>query len=229
MIFNNKGLAFPDYQLKSANFFINSDKHDVKQWEFCKKYIKNFRTCIEFGSHVGTSAIQYSPHFKQVFSFEPVPALFECLQYNTKNLNNVKIHNLAISNQNGTTEIYVNPRNPGSNVIPSKATQKTIDKRWGNESRLDFQKMKDPIVVKTISLDSLNLTDVDFIKIDTEGYNMEPLRGMQKTLEKFSPVIMLEQDRKKNEGPIESEIFLKDLGYKLIKRILIDDIYIKEN
>lgn len=232
MIFNKKGLAFPDYQNKTSNMFNKTHTHDVKQWEYCKQRIKHFRTCIEFGAHIGTSALQYSPHFKRVISFEPLPDLFECLQYNTKDLNNVEIHNLAIGEKAGTAELYINPRNPGSNVIGSEETQSVIDSRWGNKLRLDFQKKKEPIIVETRSIDSYNFDEVDFIKIDTEGYNIEPLQGMKDTLQRCSPLIMLEQLRTKKGtakkiSKTACDEFLSELGYKLIKTITIDDIYMR--
>jgi len=229
MIFNKIGLAFPDYQKETANIFRKTDMHDVKQWSFCKKNIKQFRTCIEFGAHVGTSAVQYSPHFQRVISFEPLPDLFECLQYNTKDLDNVEFHNVAIGEKNGSAELYINPRNPGSNVILSEETKQLFNSRWGNELRKDFQKKKEPITVEKRSIDSYNFKDVDFIKIDTEGYNMPPLEGMKDTLQRCSPLIMIEQAKpKKKNIEISSKEFLNKLGYKLIKTLMIDDIYVKE-
>jgi len=223
MIYNKSGIAFPDYQNKKGQMFTHTKNHDVKQWEYCLKHIKNFRTCIEFGAHVGTSAIQYSKAFEKIISFEPLPDLFECLSYNTKDLHNVEIHNFAISDTNGFTDIFVNPANSGSNVIESDETSKLIKSRWGNQKRKAFIDSK-PIQVETRTIDSFGFTDVDFIKIDTEGFNIQPLMGMAETLRNNSPVVMMELGQGNNPG----KKYLISMGYKLLGKIDIDEIYIKE-
>lgn len=223
MIFNKSGLAFPDYQNKKGLMFINTKNHDLKQWEYCLSKIKNFRTCIEFGAHVGTSAIQYSKSFEKIISFEPLPDLFECLKYNTKKLSNVEVHNFAISDTNGFTDIFVNPKNSGSNVIESEETSKLIKSRWGNKNRQIFVETK-PIQVETRTIDSFGFNDVDFIKIDTEGFNIQPLMGMEETLRNNSPLIMMELGQDKNPG----KKYLLSMGYKLLCKIGIDEIYIKK-
>lgn len=223
MIFNKSGIAFPDYQKKTGLMFINTKNHDLKQWKYCLSKIKNFRTCIDFGAHVGTSAIQYSKSFEKIISFEPLPNLFECLEYNTKDLSNVEIHNFAISDTNGFTNIFVNPDNSGSNIIQSDETNKIIKSRWGNKNRVDFVNTP-PIQVETRTIDSFGFTDVDFIKIDTEGFNIKPLMGMEETLRNNSPLIMMERGQEKNPG----KKYLLSMGYKLLSTIDIDEIYIKE-
>jgi FkbM family methyltransferase len=223
MIFNKKGIAFPNYQNKLAKIFLNANNHDRQQWEFCFSKIKNFRTCLDFGGHVGITARLFSTHFSNVVSFEPIPELFECLKYNTKDLDNIKIHNVAISDVNDFTDIFVNPENSGSNVIESVETDKLIDTRWRNKKRQNFVHMK-PITVETKTIDSFNFTDVDFIKIDTEGFNIKPLMGMSNTLKINSPVIIMEKGQTENLG----NKFLTNIGYKLIRTIGIDEIYVRE-
>lgn len=222
MIFNKDGIAFPDYQNKKSGLFRNPNLHDVKQLDFCRSKIKKFRTCLDFGGHVGVTAKKFSTYFNNVVSFEPIPELFECLEYNTKASNNINVYNFAISDINGFTEIFVNPENSGSNVIESAETSKLIDTRWRNEKRQNFVQTK-PIQVETRTIDSFGFTDIDFIKIDTEGFNIKPLMGMKNTLENNSPVIMMEKGKTENLG----KKFLTKIGYKLIKTIGIDEIYVR--
>ena len=222
MLFNKDGIAFPDYQNVNANLYRSSNFHDIKQWEFCKSKIKKFRTCLDFGGHVGITAKKFSTYFDNVFSFEPIPELFECLKYNTKD-SNIKIYNYAISDTNDFIDIFVNPENTGSNVIESTETSRLIDTRWRNEKRQNFVQTK-PIQVKTKTIDSFGFTDVDFIKIDTEGFNLKPLMGMKNTLKNNSPVIMMERGETENLG----KEFLTKIGYKLIQVIGIDEIYVRE-
>lgn len=224
MIFNKDGIAFPDYQKRSGNMFTKTSNHDLEQWRFCKKLFKDTRLCLDFGGHVGVSALHFSKLFDQVFSFEPIPALFECLEYNTKNIDNIFIHNLAIGDKNDEVMIYINPENTGSNVVQSQSTQKLIDTRWNNKLRKNFVKQK-PLQVKCRTIDSFNFQHVDFVKIDTEGYNMEPLLGMEQTINRCSPIIQLERGSPHSEDPAN---FLKSMNYRLVKTINIDDIFVRE-
>lgn len=227
MVFDKHGIAFPDYQ-QERGMFNKSVNHDIEQWRVVKSHLKSFRTCLDFGAHVGTSAIRYSGFFDRVVSFEPIPELFECLTHNTKDCSNVEIHNVAISDKNEPVEILVNWINTGSSMIPSESTKKVIDTRWGNERRKEFQEMP-KLKVDSRTIDSYNIEDVDFIKIDTEGYNIQPLRGMIETLKRCSPVIQLERSNDESYLP-ETHNFLKELGYELVKTIGSppDDIFIKE-
>jgi FkbM family methyltransferase len=224
MIFNKDGIAFPDYQKQRGAIFRDTSNHDLRQWRYCQKLFKNTRLCLDFGGHVGTSAIQYSTLFDNVFSFEPIPALYECLEYNTRDIENILINNIAIGNKNEEVTIYINPENSGANVVQSESTQKIIDTRWNNQLRRNFVKEK-PIKVECRTIDSFNFNHVDFIKIDTEGYNLEPLIGMQETLKRCSPVIQLERAVPHIEEP---QRFLEDFGYKLVNTIVLDDIFVRE-
>ena len=71
-----------------------------------------------------------------------------------------------------------------------------------------------------VTLDSLQLTEVDFIKIDCEGYEENVLRGAVETIERDRPVIIVEQKRDMATArfglePLGAVKFLQSLGYKV--------------
>lgn len=226
MKYDKDNIAFPDYQNENQTFFNRSASHDVAQWNYVKSILTNFRTCLDIGGHVGTTAIRYSKHFEKVVTFEPIPDLFECMQVNTENYENIEINNLAVSDKNDVVDIWMNKNNTGSNVIESPATNRIVKSRWYNDKRQDFKQMP-KISVKSSTIDSFAFDNVDFIKIDTEGYNIEPLRGMKETLEKYHPVVQLERA---NDPRFlnETHDFLFTLGYKLVRTLgnPSDDIFV---
>ena len=65
-----------------------------------------------------------------------------------------------------------------------------------------------------VSIDSLKLPKVDFIKIDIEGMEMEALAGARKTLNKHKPMLLVEH-MKSDEVRIKA--FLEDSGYNLFQ------------
>lgn len=66
---------------------------------------------------------------------------------------------------------------------------------------------------KLISIDSLGLERVDFLKIDIEGMEMEALIGSEKTIQRSRPQMLIERI-KSNENEIK--MFLKKHGYQLV-------------
>ena len=77
-----------------------------------------------------------------------------------------------------------------------------------------------------ITLDSLNFSEVDFIKLDVEGYELDVIKGGINTLRDNDPVIIVEQKEKyviPEEGPQAALKFLmKELNYKVIDRVVDD-------
>ena len=74
--------------------------------------------------------------------------------------------------------------------------------------------------IEAISLDELNLKNINIIKIDTQGYNYEILQGAKKTLNESFPVLIIEAwnfDIYKQNFNIGDQIsILKKMGYVLL-------------
>lgn len=63
-----------------------------------------------------------------------------------------------------------------------------------------------------VSVDSLELDRVDFIKIDVEGMEVDALKGALNTIEKYKPILTVEF-LKSGYEPVAQ--FLAALGYQL--------------
>lgn len=124
---------------------------------------------IDVGAHIGTYSLlaKFFPngHF---FAFEPIQENYEQLVANIalNNLTNVVCVNKAVGAQNGFANIYYCPNHSGLH------TMATVPLRFkGGESR----------EVEVVSLDSyfadLPSNTKLFLKMDTEGYENEVLRG----------------------------------------------------
>ena len=144
-----------------------------------------------------------------VLSFEPEPHRFRELVDNIliNECNNVKPFKLAISDKEGETEFELLDALGYGCVVEAR---KSIEKRKR-------------IRVKTTTLDSflhsLSIEDVDLVKIDVEGAELEVLRGMRKILSRGKVKIICEvhPDRLSSLGySIEDvENILKEYGYKI--------------
>ena len=68
---------------------------------------------------------------------------------------------------------------------------------------------------KCVTIDSYKFDDVDFIKIDTEGNELDVLRGSINTIKKCKPIIYYEDKGNTDEYIGEVKSFFKKLGYKI--------------
>jgi len=179
-----------------------------EEWNIVEPLLKKKRTCIDIGAHVGLTTLRYAEHFEDVFSFEPI--YHEELIENTKHLDNVHVEPFAVGDIVTDVKMQVNSGNTGTNLVYSKSTELLAN------SRKERGVIEDDLYVKQVPLDIYKFDTVDFIKIDTEGYNMPVLIGGEKLLKgSNSPsVVQIEMSQNEKENK-EVKNFLQKCGYRL--------------
>ena len=131
------------------------------------KYVKNFNRAIDVGAWIGDSTLFLAERFKEVIAFEAHPDTFECCVKNMqeRNLNNVKLNQVGLSNKIGQLNFHRRLKSSNSGWLSNKTPPKDIT-------------TLPPITVATTSLDKLDIPNIDFIKIDTEGYDSIIINGV---------------------------------------------------
>ena len=176
-----------------------------KKWiKFLKKNKYNdFKILIDIGAHKGESIKLFSKNFiiKKIISFEASPINFEFLKKkideNKQGYNNTEIvlENIALGAENKIIEF--NQFNESSS-----STIKDIDKEskyYKRKFRLinflnnkeTFQKIKIKVSKLKDYIEKNNIKKIDFMKIDTEGYEFEILLGLENKI-KLVDIIMFE-------------------------------------
>lgn len=185
--------------------WIKSCKHlDHNQYHLQKvlPYIKG--TVIDCGAHIGTHTVFYAKYADKVIAIEPNELTFECLQHNVGYISNVELMNLGVSNIEGYIKLTQVPTNAGM-AFASDASKRTKNS------------------IKVITIDSLELDNVCYIKADIEGYEKNMLIGALKTIEKCKPILDIEVNDHCLErlGLTDKDIynFIEDIGYEIIDRI----------
>ena len=180
-------------------------------YSYQKKWIKflkenkynNFKLLIDIGAHKGESIKLFSKNFiiKKIISFEASPINFEYLKKkikdNKQGYNNTEIvlENTALGAEDKIIEF--NQFNESSS-----STIKEIDKEskyYKRKFRLinflnnkeTYQKIKIKISKLKDYIEKNNIKKIDFIKIDTEGYEFEILLGLENKI-KLVDIIMFE-------------------------------------
>jgi FkbM family methyltransferase len=166
------------------------------------------RTAIDVGAHIGLWSFNLAHWFKRVEAFEPVAAHRECWQANmSTRQDEVSLHPYALGDREAMVAIHTADTSSGDSWVKGKGS----------------------IPMKT--LDSFHFEDVDFIKIDCEGYEEFVLRGATSTIMLWRPVICVEQKRDMAAKKFGLETlgavkFLQDLGYRQAIEISGDHIMV---
>lgn len=167
---------------------------------------------MDVGAHVGLWAMWLVKGFEHVHSFEPVK-LHADLYFKNVPGDNFTLHRYALGEKEGQIQmqipaettgnahIAIQGRHPGTKHVPNPDDVRT-----------------EPAEMRT--LDSFGFENVDFIKIDVEGYELPMIKGGLQTIKKNKPFIVVEQ--KKNEsayGGKENEAlkFLCSIGMNIVE------------
>ncbi len=171
--------------------------HDQNLLPQVLKHINKGDVVIDCGAFIGDHTIAYANKVGPtgaVFAFEPGKEAYECLAHNTRNEERVIIHNGGLGATIHKANLNDVPDNSGMNYLTE-----------GTE-------------ISIITIDSLNLPKLDFVKIDCEGYELEVLKGAIETIKKFKPKMLIEINTMTLErsGITREDIynFLKELDYK---------------
>jgi len=163
---------------------------------------------VDVGANVGFLTRQFAMKVGRkggVFAFEPDPDIFEHLQFNTQRFPQVALAQTAMSDNCGTSTLYLHPMSAMSNSLVNA---------WEDARAL-------PVHTSTFDawVSDANLGRLSLIKIDVEGAEPLVLRGMRATLASaLKPHVILEFCPKNLRGrAAEEEIFeiLTDNGYEV--------------
>jgi FkbM family methyltransferase len=169
----------------------------------------NPRKIIDIGMNIGMNTWEYATFAQEVHGFEPVPGTYQialdniALNQNHQNplvgwwkdsngkwaslavTGKIQTYNVALGPVPGTVEMHLK-KNDGHNRVAndgySKLNGKPVKVNTG------YQRVQVP----QHTLDSYNFKDVDIIKIDVEGYELQVLEGAVNTIAQNRPIVQIE-------------------------------------
>ncbi len=168
---NGNMIFFPGYG--GANYFLNMGfpERPTIYWVL-DQFIKEDKVFIDIGAHIGSYALVCGAKANHTYAFECTPKTFCYLSAN------IALHELenkisplpfALADKEGTMDLYIRGEDGGGNGLYQ------IEEK-------DTTREKVKVSVKT--LDSFNIDNVGFIKIDVEGFEKKVLMGSIKTLQR---------------------------------------------
>ena len=198
-----------------------------KKWiKFLKKNkYNNFKLLIDIGAHKGESIELFSKNFiiKKIISFEASPINFEYLKKkikdNKQGYNNTKIvlENTALGAEDKIIEFNQFNESSSSTIKEIDEESKYYKRKFRLINFLNNKKTFQKIKIKVLKLkdyiEKNNIKKIDFIKIDTEGYELEILLGLESKI-KLVNIIMFEHHY---DSMIKKGYTFEDINKLLIK------------
>jgi FkbM family methyltransferase len=150
--------------------------------EILVEYIKPTHNCLDIGANFGYHTIAMGLLTKEngkVFSFEPMKLFYHQVNANAhlNGLTNVCVFNNAV----GDVEENV--------YIPEPST--TLDDVINHGDNSITNNISEQLV-KMITIDSLKLPDINFIKMDVQGCELRVLKGAKQKILKDKPTLIVE-------------------------------------
>lgn len=190
---------FPEWMTRNGELVDGKGTYQIKKLREALSHVKQFRLAVDVGAHVGLWSMHLAKRFHEVHAFEPMPPFRACFEKNVTH-ENVTLHRYPLGNKDANVGMSYDPADSGNTHVK------------GNGD------------MKMRTLDSFELMDVDFIKIDCEGYELQVLEGALETIVRCAPVIIVEQKQHKlttNYGikGTPAVDFLQAGGYRLLREM----------
>lgn len=164
-----------NYEIEYAGDFIEGEVQrtgtffELVLLEQLKERVKSFDVTVDIGANIGNHTHYFINvcNAKEVYAFEPIPENAKlCLRNNPQ----ANIYEIALSNYEGSCNMV---NNQGWNSGTSFVTPGQGD-------------------TEVRTLDSFNLKNITFVKIDVEGEELRVLEGMQQVLLEQKPELLVE-------------------------------------
>jgi FkbM family methyltransferase len=110
----------------------------------------------------------------QVHCFEPAPTTFATLRQRFEGCGAVRLHQIGVGERRGVLAFY----DYGANSVLSSF----VSREHSIGLKADCVRTEVPVTTVDAFCEEQGLSQVDFIKIDAEGYEMAVLRGMASSL-----------------------------------------------
>lgn len=188
-----RGLLWPATDSACAAVVFDT----VPDMDHALKHCRGFDLAVQAGGNMGVWALSLAKDFARVVTFEPDPVNFRALVINTSTAKNVLSLPCALGADPGWCDLDREEHNAGAHQI------------------------KEGTVAPVVTLDSLGLPACDLIYLDIEGFEMPALIGGLGTIEKFKPVIAIEDkglSERYGYRQGEAEKYLARYGYKVTAR-----------
>ena len=194
---NNKNYILPKCNI---NYYINNGLFENNLIEWSKQFCDKNKNMLDIGAHSGTYTISLAEHCNHIYSFEPQKMTYYslCGSVALSNINNVTCYDYGLGSEEQVGNIFLN-------IVSLDGGGSSL--HCNNENNI-LKKEE----IKILTLDSFNIQNIGFIKMDVEENELQVLLGSVNTLKNSNyPKILFEM----NEINTQLLDFLTKIGYNI--------------
>jgi len=212
----DKNIKIKLYTNRQLSRLIYCNQFEKDEFDFINKYVKKDSVVYDIGANIGLHSLFLANHVGGegvCYSFEPIKDTFESLNENVllNGITNIHTFNLALSDREETLQMY-------KSVNGYDAWNSLGGLQKGENNKYDLENVK-CIPLDTFLKNDSGIKKPDFIKMDTEGWELHVLKGCSDLLKNNSLVLMIEYSKKSltltNTKQSDLSDYLTSLGYKL--------------
>ncbi len=187
-----------------------------------KCHLPHVETILDVGANVGQFALAAARHYPEatIYSFEPLPDVFEELKANTADNQRIKPLNWAIGNCDGKISINQNLYSRLSSCLKINET---------NDNPRYCENKTIPVTVNVCKLNDLNntihITSPALLKVDVQGMEAEVLIGGAHLMPQLDYILCETAMVELYKGqPLFTDIheLLRRLGYDLVAPLYLN-------
>ncbi len=212
-IVNRNGIKF-NLDISDYMEYIIYYGIQVEPREKLYNLIKNGYTVLDIGANIGETLLNFAKvnQAGKNIGFEPVPYIYDRLKMNIalNNFSNIETNNIALSDKNEMLS-FSPPKDQNSGGVRMR---KEADKSKYNANQ----------EVEAFTLDNFlakrpDLSKIDFIKMDIEGFEFNVLKGATATLSQQRAILFIEVDdqmlKQQNASASELVKFISEYNYQI--------------
>ncbi|HAA04338.1 MAG TPA: hypothetical protein DCE18_13270 [Syntrophobacteraceae bacterium] len=187
-----------------------------------KSHQPHFEIIVDVGANVGQFALAAALHFPEsrIYSFEPLPDVFDQLLENTRRKLNIKTFNCALGNRKDRIPFFRNEYTRLSSSLKIHENNKHL--RYN-------QNLTCLIEVDLVKLDEfttlLDIKSPSLLKLDVQGMEIDVISGGMNALSQIDFILCETALVNLYENqPLFDDIhcFMRDCGYELVAPLFIN-------
>lgn len=182
----------------NIEYYLKHGLFEKYLMEWSKKFCSKDKNVLDIGAHTGTYSLCFSNYCKTVYSFEPQKMTYYalCGSVALSNIKNINCYNFGLGSEEqvGTQQLKIVSNDGGGSTLHAKSNILREEQ------------------IRINTLDSLNLENIGFIKMDVEDNELFVLQGGVETLKRSNYPSILFESNYKNDTLFN---FIKTLGYNI--------------
>ncbi len=148
---------------------------------------------LDVGSNIGIAMLFFKKLYpgSKIFCFEPDPEIYAILQKNVSQngLQDVYLYNVALSDKEGSTKLFVPDWSSGSSSILSQKVE--IEKKLISDKGISNINTRSVRMIQgSHFINSKDIQHIDLLKIDVEGAEERVLRDLACVLDRIDIVLI---------------------------------------